>query len=505
MKLTRREIIGAGGLAAAGLTLGLSSPLRAISRKTARPKNVIFCVVDGMPLQVMAMTDHFRQIRDGKHSYWSSLMDEPCAVNGLQDTRSLNSIVTDSAAASSAWGSGRRIWNGQLNMFPDGTELRTLFQLATERSIKTGLVTTTRLTHATPAGFAVNCEDRNLEGLIAEKYLASGIDVLMGGGDRFFNPDKRQDKKDVYSEFQKKGYTLAKNKAEMSAASGRLLGIFGDSHLPYTIDRLNSVVLEETVPTLADMTKKALAQLKGSSNGFVLQIEGGRVDHGGHATDLAAMVYDQIEFEDAMKVAVDFALEDEETLLVITADHACGGPSLNGAGSGYGDSTAGLESVVRMKGTYDAIFAEISRTPTGSQVKDAIKKRLDIELTGEEAEAVAEAAGGRSPFKLANFASGLNTTLAMVLGNHTKVVFTSGNHTNEHVLVTALGPSSELCAGLTENTQFFDLVLAALDIEHKNPVMTYDEARRHRRRPSAEALELYANLDASDLTHQMPG
>jgi hypothetical protein len=93
----------------------------------------------------------------------------------------------------------------------------------------------------------------------------------------------------------------------------------------------------------------------------------------------------------------------------------------------------------------------------------------------------------------------------MVLGNYTKIVFTSGNHTSEHVLVTALGPASEQCVGLTENTAFFDFMLAALDIEHKNPTMSYDEARRHRRRPNVQALEMYANLDAIDLTHQIPG
>lgn len=502
MKLSRREVIGKGGLAAAGLSIGLTSPFKAQSRRSGRAKNVIFCVVDGMPLQVMAMVDHFQQIRDGKRSYWSTLLDEPFVTNGLQDTRSLNSIVTDSSAASSAWGSGRRIWNGQLNMYPDGTELKTLFQLVQEKGIRTGLVTTTRMTHATPAGFAVSCENRNLEGLIAERYLSMNIDVLLGGGDRFFSTDRRQDKKDLYGEYSRAGYAVVKSKTEMNVARGKLLGIFDDTHLPYSIDRLNSAALNSRVPTLAEMTSKALSLLKDATNGFLLQVEGGRVDHGGHSTDLAAMIYDQIEFEDALRVVVDFALEDEETLVIITADHACGGPSLNGAGSNYDDSTSGLESVVRMKASYDVIFAEIGRTPSGNQVKDAIKKHLDIDLKDEEAEAVAKAAENDSPFKLGSFATGLYTTLAMVLGNYTKVVFTSGNHTNEHVLVTSLGPHSESCAGLTENTSFFDLMLDSFEIEHKNPVMSYEDAKKHRgRRIDDEAMRLYCDLDPIDLAH----
>jgi alkaline phosphatase len=502
MKLSRREVIGKGGLAAAGLTLGITSPLKALSRRGERAKNVIFCVVDGMPIQVMAMVDHFQQIRDGKRSYWSTLLDEPFVTNGLQDTRSLNSVVTDSSAASSAWGSGRRIWNGQLNMYPDGTELKTLFQLVQDKGVRTGLVTTTRMTHATPAGFAVSCESRNLEGLIAEKYLSMNINVLMGGGDRFFSADRRQDKKDLYGGYRQAGYTVVNSKAELNAARGKLLGIFDDTHLPYTIDRINSTELSAKVPTLAEMTSKALSLLKDSSDGFLLQVEGGRVDHGGHSTDLAAMIYDQIEFEDALKVVVDFALEDEETLVIITADHACGGPSLNGAGSNYDDSTAGLESVVRMKASYDVIFAEIGRTPSANQVKDAIKKHLGIELKNDEAEAVSRAADNDSPFKLGSFATGLYTTLAMVLGNYTKVVFTSGNHTNEHVLVTSLGPHSEMCAGLTENTTFFDLMLASYGIEHKNPVMSYEDAKKHRGgRIDDETMRLYCNLDPIDLAH----
>lgn len=509
MKLTRRELIGAGGLAAAGLSFGFAPNPKDIFKRFKRPKNVIFCVVDGMPLQIMAMTDHFLQIRDGKRSYWSTLLDEPYVVNGLQDTRSLNSVVTDSSAASSAWGSGRRIWNGQVNMFPDGTELKTLYQLVREKGVRRGLVTTTRITHATPAGFAVNCIQRDLEGLIAEKYLPLDMDVLMGGGDRFFNPEKRADKRDLYSEYKSAGYTLVRNKHELKEAAGKLLGVFSDTHLPYTVDRINTPELDAAVPTLAEMSAKALALLKGSPNGFILQIEGGRVDHGGHSNDLAAMIYDQIEFEEAMKVAVEFALEDGETLVIITADHACGGASLNGAGEEYIESTAGLESVSKMKASYDTIFRSIGRTPTPERVAEAVRESLDIELTNEESEAVVRAAEGESPFRVSKFMSGLNSALATVLGNYTKVVFTSGNHTNEHVLVTALGPGAEACAGLTPNVSFFDLMLSAYEIEHKNPTMTFEEAKKHydrmKDRVTVQLLERYSDLDAIDLAHHIPG
>ena len=145
MRISRRSLLSSG---AAGLFPGaLNFPAPSQSKKTGRkPKNVIFCVADGMAMQVVSMADQYQQLVHGKRSYWSTLLDEEYAVSGLQDTRSLNSLVTDSAAASSAWGSGRHIWNGQLNMFPDKTKLRTLVSLMVGAGVRCGLVTTTTMT-----------------------------------------------------------------------------------------------------------------------------------------------------------------------------------------------------------------------------------------------------------------------------------------------------------------------------------------------------------------------
>ena len=327
MDVSRRGLLGAGaGIVATGL---LSTPLIAKAapdqRRGRRAKNVIFCAVDGMALSSLTMLDHYLQITEGKRSYWSELLDADDVSIGYQDTRSLNSVVTDSSAASSTWGSGRRIWNGQVNQYPDGTELRPIASLMVEAGVKVGLVTTTTITHATPSGFAVNCVQRDLEHLIAEKYLASGVSVLMGGGNRSFSADRRQDKRDLYADFAREGFKVVRERSQIEGLkAGKILGIFSDSHLPYTVDRNHSADLQAKVPTLAEMAKVAIDNLKGNRNGFLLQIEGGRVDHGGHANDLAGLLYDQLEFEAAVRVAVDFARKDGDTLVIITADHACG-------------------------------------------------------------------------------------------------------------------------------------------------------------------------------------
>jgi alkaline phosphatase len=436
-----------------------------------------------------------------------SLLDAEYTVSGLQNTRSLNSLVTDSAAASSAWGSGRHIWNGQLNTYPDGTALRTLGSLMQEAGMRMGLVTTTTLTHATPSGFAINCIDRDLEGLIAEKHLQSGVDVLMGGGNTFFAPELRPDKRDLYADFARAGYTVARTRQELMGIQHprKVLGIFNDSHMPFTVDHVNSPDLLATKPTLAEMVTVALASLKDSPKGFLLQVEGGKVDHGGHTNDLAALLYDQMAFEEALKVVVEFALKDRETLVIITTDHATGGPALNGDGLEYIDSTEGLKRLSGMRSSYEPIFKAFGKSPTQTLVRDVIHDHLSIALTNEEADAVASAVKGASPFAVSTFYKGPQAVLAIVLGNYSKVTWTSQNHTSDHVLVTALGPGKECAAGLTPNVDFFDTMLATRELKWSNPTMSFEDAARHYKKLKStwnpELYRRYAAFDADSSRH----
>lgn len=481
-ELSRRHLLQLAAAGSGSALLGFPSLAEAVAGSAVRQaKNIIFLVVDGMPVSVATMVDHYLQMTTGKGSYWMWLMDQPWVRNGLQDTRSLNSVVTDSSSAASTWGSGRWIWNGQLNCFPDGTKLRTLYSLLREQGMKTGLVTTTTMTHATPSGFAIVHESRDAEPEIARQHLDAGVDVLMGGGHRHFGAEGRPDKKDIYSLFAIQRYEIARDLDAMNRAgtTGKLLGIFSNSHLPYTVDRVHNPDQNKGVPTLAQMTKKAIDMLKGSKEGFILQVEGGRVDHGNHASDLPAAIFDQIEFEEAMKVAVDFARIDKDTLVIITADHACGGIALNGAGEEYIDSTAGLRSIENMKCSYTNMLVELRLDRSVDNVIGRVKDKLGVELNREEAEAVSAALNNNSPFRVLNFLGSANATFGAIMGNHTKVTFTSGNHTNDHVLLTALGPGSEQISGLVQNTSLFDIMLAARGLRYTNPRMDFATAKRH--------------------------
>lgn len=486
MAISRRSLLGAGLATLSGGILSSLAPAQirqALGNKA--PKNVIFCVADGMALQTLAIADTYQRLVHGRPSFWVGLMNEPYAVNGLQATRSLSSVVTDSAAASSAWGSGVHVWNGQLNTLPDGTPLRTLTSLVSEKGVRCGLVTTTTISHATPAGFAVACDNRGKETEIVDKYLSAGVDVIMGGGDRFCNPAKRPDRKDAYAAFMAQGFQVVKTRDEALAATGpKIVGVFGDSHLPYTVDHQNSDQITREVPTLAEMARVALRLLKDSPKGFLLQIEGGKVDHAGHANDLAGLLFDQIAFEEAAKAAVEFALEDGDTLVIVTSDHATGGPSLNGDGEEYFDTTAAVENFAKLKGSFGPLSTAIGRTPTRDHIIDVHKEMMGITLTAEEADVLLAALAGNSPFKASGFHGTLNAALAMIHGNHTKVTWTSGNHTHEHVMVTAVGPGAHLMAGLTPNIRFFDVLTGIFDVHHENPTMSFEEAMRVRARAS---------------------
>lgn len=505
ISLSRRNLLQTGALGLAGLAL----PRQALAQgappqggtRPAMPRNIIFMVSDGMSAGVPTMADHYLQISEGKGSFWRSLMMDPQVVHGYQDTRSLSSLVTDSAAASSSWGSGQHVWNGMINMYPDGTKLRMLYDLLGEAKMRRGLVSTATITHATPAGFAVHVNQRNDEEQIAEAYLDAGIEVLLGGGHRFFGADKRKDQKDLYAAFGAKGYAVVRDRTALeatqkSAPTGKLLGIFSDSHIPYAVDRKHDATLG-SVPSLEDMTRAAIAQLRGAPEGFILQVEAARVDHAAHSNDAAGVLLDQLEFDRAVQVAVEFARQDGETLVVITSDHGNSNPGLNGSGSGYFNATAGLKTLAGMKCSYEVILKNFAATvdskpmveSTVAGVQSVMEENLGLKLTPDEAQLVSDALTGSSALKKVKQYQTVGSALAIALGNHSHIGWTGRQHTNDYTVVTALGPGAAAFGGLNQNTSFFGKLLTARGLKWQNPSMTFEAAQQALMRRRTAALD----------------
>lgn len=480
--LSRRELLQAGVAALAGSGLLVREASAQVRRRASQVKNIIFMVSDGMSMGVPSMAEPFSQMVRGRGTNWFRLLQDPEAVTGLFETRSLDSLVTDSSAASSAWGSGSRVFNGAVNVLPDGTKLTPLAHVMRRAGKKIGLVTTTTITHATPAGFAVAHPRRDDEHIIAELYL-DVVDVLMGGGRRFFDPQQRSDRRDLIAQYQQKGYVFWERREQVRGRERpeKVLGLFYGGHVPYTVDHRNDPKLWETIPTLAEMARTALEILSRSRNGFLLQIEGGRVDHAAHANDAAALLWDQLAFDDAIAVAVDFVRRHPDTLLVITSDHGNSNPGLNGMGEEYRDSAKCLERVGQAKGSYGAIqqLLRDAGTPTANKVREAVREVTGIEITPEEAEVIASVAQGKPAPALNRAHANLVGVLGEILSNYNGIAWIGTQHTGDWTLVTALGAGKEMFAGIRPHKEAFYQMLKLVGISFRNPEMTPEQAKRY--------------------------
>jgi alkaline phosphatase len=455
--MNRRSVLSVPfGLGAAAVL----SPAQ-VKAKGGRPKNIIFCVSDGMSPGVLMMAEYFSKIARGKGTRWAALVNDMTASRGVQDVAALNSPVTDSSSSSSAWGSGSRINNAQVNVLPDGTKLTPIMQLAKQAGKRTALVTTATVTHATPAGFAASQPRRDDEYLIGLQYK-DRVDVVMGGGLRHFEAGKRKDKLDAVGEFAKAGYAVMKTKAEMKQA-GKVLGLFADSHVPYTIDKAE-------VPTLAEMTRFALDGMEGARKGFIMQVEGARIDHAAHNNDIAGMLWDQLAYDDALGVCLDYAARRGDTLVITTSDHGNSSPGFNGMGPEYVESGKCFERILKAKGSFDQLPRLFGAKPSGARVREVIEAQNGVVITAEEAELVAAAAGGKKGISINRGQDAAFGVLGLVLSNYYGVAFTGMNHTSEYTTITSTGPGSLPFEGLVRNTDVFPRLTRYMGIDFKNPV-----------------------------------
>lgn len=473
MLTSRRSFLRQTGLTAAlgGWVTSLPRGAAAapVGRAGAPPRYIIHLVADGASWGTLTVGDYFSHLARKRGLRWLELYQRREAVQALMNMRSLNSVVTDSAAASTSWGSGSRVKNGSLNLLPDGRELLPLCRLLGEAGWKRGLVTTTEITHATPAGFAANAQRDNAES-IAEQYLARRIEVLLGGGSKFFVAAKRKDKRDLVADYRKAGYFVAEKQADLAAAplDRHWLGIFAESHLPFTLDHLADAHQRERVPTLAEMTRRALRKLA-RENRFVLQVEGGRVDHAAHANDIAAAVHELLAFDEALEVCLDFQQTEPETLLVITTDHGTGNAGLNSSG-GKGDAqkAPAFHHLLRAR----ASFAEMARRLGGDHTPGRIQ-RVVHEATGykiPDSRAVFLASFfAKKGWALYDAMNSATVQLGQLLGNYYGVGWTSGEHTADYVPLLALGPGAERFRGFLQNTDIFHHYMALAGIDYRNP------------------------------------
>ena len=482
-RIERRELLRWSG-ALLPVAAGIES-LGAAQRRNEQPKSIIWMVTDGMSPGVLPMAEQFSLRARDKGTIWHALGHRPEVTQALMDMASLESMVTDSSSASSSWGSGSRILNAWVNMLPDGTALTPIGVLAKDKKKRVGLVTTTTVTHATPAGFAAVSRRRDDEDGIAAQYMKV-CDVVLGGGTRFFEAATRRDNRDLTADYAKAGFAVARTRAELqSARDGKILGLFAQRHLPYTLDVQNDEQLRASTPTLAEMTQAALDRLSTSPAGFLLQIEGGRVDHAAHNNDAAALLWEQIAFDDALGAVLRFCEKHPETLLVLTTDHGNSNPGLNGTGAEYADSNSSFEWLLQARCSYTAVTPLLGTAPTVDHVQGTIRAAFGFDPSPDETAWLRKITANTKGVGISKQLDKTVGVLGQVLGNHTGVGWTGTSHTSDYTLLLALGPGSSRFHGFMKNIDAFPILCELMGVRHRNPWMPAEKAREYRKAATA--------------------
>ncbi len=479
--MTRKSFCIAGLSAAiAVLIAGCSSNNTVTDPVAEAPKNVIFFLGDGMGMTTMTAARIYAVGEDGE------LTMDTLPETAFVKTFSNDAQVTDSAPSMSAYMTGVKMNNEVISMSANtlakdpvadingnklanncgtgnGTAAVTLLESAKAKGLSTGVVTTTRVTHATPAATYAHICHRDLENDIAAAVVpggtgynsalgSTGLDVLLGGGKQFFIPfkdgGKRADGRDLVAEMKAKNYLYAGTSAELSAIDGtktdKLFGLFTSSHMSYDLDRDPA-----KEPSLADMTTKAMDVLGRNSKGYFLMVEGGRIDHALHETTAKKALQDTLAFDNAIKAAIAKAkISDPElknTLIVVTADHDHT-LVLNGYAKRTGKTAAGNPGVLGLVKNY----------VTGATEKD---------LDGAPYSIIGFGNGeNRTQGSRASMAS-LDDTVTSANAYHQEAVIRVGAGSETHggtdVFLGATGKGADTFLGTIDNTKVFGLVKTA--------------------------------------------
>ncbi|MEW6698175.1 MAG: alkaline phosphatase [Bacillota bacterium] len=303
-----------------------------------RVKNVIMLIPDGMSVGGPTLARWYKKDVLGQTD--TLAMDE--IATGFVRTHWAKGPVTDSAPAGTAFATGHKTDDGQIGVLTaeEGKKpVATVLEAAKLEGKATGIIATSEIMHATPAAFSSHDPSRGNYNAIMKQQVYNGVDVIMGGGDEFFGPTgggKRSDGADLRDVIRGLGYQYITTRDEMSAVNaGKLWGMFAAKDMKYEIERGGT-----TEPSLAEMTDKAVRLLSQDPDGFFLMVEGSKIDWVAHANDAVKYARDIVAFDDAVKVALDFAKQDGSTAVIVASDHANGGISVGVWADGkYADRT----------------------------------------------------------------------------------------------------------------------------------------------------------------------
>jgi len=309
-----------------------------VSQEIKKPKNIILMIGDGMGLSQVSAAIYYK---NGKPNF------ERFSTIGLSKTSSASDLITDSAAGATVFSTGVKTYNGAIGVNQDTLAVPTIVEQLSTRGLATGIVATSSIQHATPASFYAHVKSRRMYEEITEFAPNSGVNFFAGGGLKFFN--QRKDGKDLLTEMEGKGYKVTTAQLPQQPSESNELILLAEDGMPKMGQGRGDF--------LPNATKLALEKLSKNEKGFFLMVEGSQIDWGGHDNDADYLIEELLDFDKTLGVALDFAKQNGETLVIVTADHETGGFTLASDRSDY-NKIKPTFSTTGHSGTMVPVFAE---------------------------------------------------------------------------------------------------------------------------------------------------
>nr|WP_246369700.1 alkaline phosphatase [Saccharibacillus deserti] len=423
-------------------------------------QNVILLIPDGMGMDGTTLT---RWYNGGK----PLAMDE--MASGLVRTYSADAAIADSAPAGTAFATGYKSHTGYVGVLPDRNTMPGLDPIANGDAKKpvanvleaarlsgksTGIVATSEIMHATPAAFSAHYPDRSNYDALSEQQVYADIDVVLGGGAKYFTPAGRKDGENLQQVIRDRGYDLVNDTAGMKkSGSDKLWGMFAETAMSYDMDRDPA-----KQPSLAEMTSKAIDVLDRSEDGFFLMVEGSKVDWAAHANDPIGIISDVNAFDKAVGEALEFAKKDGNTMVIAVTDHGNGGISIGDrATTGTYDKeplATFTAPLLKAKLTGEGVESKLANPRTNSNIKQVMAQYYGInDLSNKEVEAIRRAEKGK-----------LNSVIGPMISERAHIGWTSGGHTGGDVVLYSYAPDGRKLSGLLENTDIARAMASALGL-----------------------------------------
>jgi alkaline phosphatase len=453
-------------------------------RQPIRPtKNVIVMIPDGTSIGVVSAARWYKIY----NKMGRNLSIDPYLC-GTVKTYSSNAPIGDSAPTTSSYMTGMPAQTGNVAIYPKSDPandlvdvnnemayqpLATILEAARiEQGKSIGLVVTCEFPHATPADCSAHHYRRGNYSAIGSQMANQNLDVMFGGGNAYVTQEMNR-------HFSEKNIRYIKNniQAFRNVSSGKTWALFADKELPYDLDRNT-----DSIPSLQEMTEKAISLLSQNQNGFFLMVEGSKVDWTAHANDAVGCITEYIAFDNAVAAALDFAKKDGNTTVIILPDHG---------NSGFTIGRRDLKSYD--KATFNDLFANVSKykkTAEGLEeillkekpenFKSVIKKYTEIDISDDELKSLLNSKNYQAEnYMKVGESQNMNSTLVNIMNKRTYFGFTSGGHTGEEVFLAAYHPQGDIPLGMNTNIEINRYLSDVIGLQTKLPQLTGQIFAKH--------------------------